>query len=376
MKLLSWNIRGIYEKEDGIRTNKMKTKQVETLLQKADIVFLQETHLEINDTSDVFLSGYNVVHYCRQKRKNAPRASGGISIFVKEQYRQKIKFLSQNNHERAWLHIPKENVDKQEKDIYIGSAYIPPEFSSFGKDNTMRIWENFENDVDRFSEKGNVIICGDFNARSGTLSDLIVVDEIFQHYDLDNSPNERYSMDKKIDKSGRRLIEVCTENNLHILNGRTLGDLQGRYTSFQHQGCSVVDYFICSQSVLKNIMYMRVKNLTIHSDHCPLEVDINTSFILEKDKIRYIKEKNKKVITDNKPHTTKEEIAETFIWDNNAKESYKNAMQLPEIKSQIEHLNRNLSTFDKISLNTSTKSEIEITINTYTQKYFQSINDI
>ena len=46
MKILSWNIRGIFGKVEEQYSNKLKIKHVENLLQKYDVIFLQETHLE------------------------------------------------------------------------------------------------------------------------------------------------------------------------------------------------------------------------------------------------------------------------------------------------------------------------------------------
>ena len=48
---------------------------------------------------------------------------------------------------------------------------------------------------------------------------------------------------------GRNLLETCTALNLRIVNGRTVGDLEGKKTCF-HYNDSVVDYVIESKSIL------------------------------------------------------------------------------------------------------------------------------
>lgn len=44
-----------------------------------------------------------------------------------------------------------------------------------------------------------------------------------------------------INNSGKILLNLCRESGLRILNGRTVGDLQGNFTCITYNGCSVVD---------------------------------------------------------------------------------------------------------------------------------------
>ena len=46
----------------------------------------------------------------------------------------------------------------------------------------------------------------------------------------------------------------------------------GNVTSFQYNGSSTVDYCIVSSSLLKNVRYFNVSDLTVHSDHCQINV--------------------------------------------------------------------------------------------------------
>ena len=50
------------------------------------------------------------------------------------------------------------------------------------------------------------------------------------------------------DHRGKELLEMCKSLGLLILNGRKVGDLFGKYTSFQWNGSSVVDYVLASNS--------------------------------------------------------------------------------------------------------------------------------
>ena len=61
-----------------------------------------------------------------------------------------------------------------------------------------------------------------------------------------------------------------------IVNGRTGSDNKvGSFTCYTPQGCSVVDYFVVSQNFMEFVSDMSVHNLTEHSDHCPISLDIS-----------------------------------------------------------------------------------------------------
>ena len=74
---------------------------------------------------------------------------------------------------------------------------------------------------------------------------------------------------------GKLILELCTESQLRILNGRTLADSKGKVTFYNHNGMSIDDYYICSSEFLQNILNFKVGQYepTI-SDHCPISVSI------------------------------------------------------------------------------------------------------
>ena len=381
MKILSWNIRSIYGKIDGVSANKLKDVQVENMLKQYDLIFLQETHLEGKTVEDITLMGYTSLHYCRPKRNKASSASGGISVFVKEKYRQQIKFLPQNNPDIVWLQIIDRKTKKINDDLYVGCVYIPPEFSSFGKEHTLNIWDKLESDIESLSHKGNIVICGDFNARTGTLTDFIQIDSQQKPYDLPHdylydNVHQRCSMDKLIQKNGRRIIDICIDNNLHILNGRTLGDLQGKFTCFHPQGCSVVDYFWCSQYILKDIYHMKVNNLTEYSDHCPVEIEIYIPMIEDHQNMesnfkgRFIGKNNSNIIQKNISNTF-----QSFKWDENSSNQFKQTMKLPQVQLQIANLKLGASKLLE-TLEQNTQQINKLHVQKAVEMYVQQVSSI
>ena len=77
---------------------------------------------------------------------------------------------------------------------------------------------------------------------------------------------------------GKSITELCSDSQLRILNGRTLGDSVGKATYVNYSGVTINDYCICSASFLKYI----TKCTSFHvgdfdpnlSDHCPITVKI------------------------------------------------------------------------------------------------------
>ena len=107
LRILSWNLKGYIETIDGIRINKLKEQNILTLFSNYDIVLLQETHLDRDNSKDLFVPGFATgIHYLREKRKKAQKPSGGISVFVKPEIRNNVRFLPQSNSDTVWIHIP------------------------------------------------------------------------------------------------------------------------------------------------------------------------------------------------------------------------------------------------------------------------------
>ena len=58
------------------------------------------------------------------------------------------------------------------------------------------------------------------------------------------------------------------------MNGRTPGDFEGKYTSIQRNGCSVIDYFAVTKKSNSNVNYFKVLNFTAYSDHKPIAMEL------------------------------------------------------------------------------------------------------
>ena len=106
---------------------------------------------------------------------------------------------------------------------------------------------NYRFEVIKFLAKGPVILCGNFNARTGTTYDFIQEDSdlpinLPYGYVIDKRMKLRISQDAKVNTIGKYLVSC----RLRFLNGRHRGDYWGKFTCFTPRRCSVVDYIIVS----------------------------------------------------------------------------------------------------------------------------------
>ena len=105
------------------------------------------------------------------------------------------------------------------------------------------IFDLLETDIANYSQEGNCILCGDFNARTNTANDYLDYNTISEKWDetflsisnrsscdSDNLTTRSSLDNKNIDKYGEKLLELCKVSDLRIVNGRVLGDKLGNFT--------------------------------------------------------------------------------------------------------------------------------------------------
>ena len=178
--------------------------------------------------------------------------------------------ISNNNIDSIWIRTnPGEN-----KEIRLGFFYCSPE------NNTSNFLDIVNEEVERFGNEDNTYIFGDFNARTKTEEETIICDKFDDEFGISTAihipPCPRNSEDMKLlSTRGKDLLDICRINDLVIANGRTIGDLFGKYTCHQKRGSSVVDYLISSYKATENIVNFSVGDyLPTLSDHCPIQATI------------------------------------------------------------------------------------------------------
>ena len=132
--------------------------------------------------------------------------------------------------------------------LIVYCVYLPPDSSRYGQYNET-ILNTLVMDIYKHSEANNILVCGDFNARTGNLPDTLEFDDI----------SERIVIDETVNRQGKKLLDFVGDIRGCIVNGRVTSQLNG-FTSVSHKGLAVVDYVITRQGDLKSIVEMAVVN--------------------------------------------------------------------------------------------------------------------
>jgi hypothetical protein len=215
-------------------------------------------------------------------------------------------------------------------DIYLCYMYNPPANSTYTQSSQEVIFDLIENDlhVAKYSEKGNILIMGDLNARTSDDNDFIQNDSndnTVQQYD-DYTPDveiiNRFSRDTVLLPRGRTLNDMCIQTGLIILNGRCIGDLTGNFTCHNFHGSSVVDYACASECLLPKLKLFSVHNfLPDLSDHCQISLMMRINCTLTPD--------------DNQTYP----LPVRYKWNENSPFLFQEALSKPNSQTKIESIN-------------------------------------
>jgi hypothetical protein len=135
----------------------------------------------------------------------------------------------------------------------------------------------------RYSQVGDILICGHLNSRVGNLNYFINIDDkdevpLPANHEPDTFCVKRSTMDTVYyNNYGRWLIDLCLSSKICISTGRCNGDILGSFTSHQTKGACIVDFNIISKCIFQRVRMFRVCNLTDYSYHCPLSLRINNT---------------------------------------------------------------------------------------------------
>ena len=270
-----WNIDGLHYRVNGKRYCKTDDEDVISSLKNVDLICLAETHCSKVD--DLVLENFLYYQNIRQKSKGAKKHSGGLAFLIKKSIKPGICLLPVSNSEFMWMKLSKQYFNFV-RDLYISVVYVCPKNSSFAKKSD-DIFELLENDICKFSKDGDILLTGDFNARTNTTPDYCTNDDIGEFIDLpvdyqQDVPLIRFNSDNNpVDFNGDKLLNLCKNTGLRLINGRFLGDVSGHFTCYNYIGKpSVIDYMVASPSILNSINTFHIGNPNEHSIHSTLSL--------------------------------------------------------------------------------------------------------
>ena len=240
-----------------------------------------ETRLPTDE--QVNFEGYTSFSLYRRKNPRAKRASGGITLLVKEQLFQGVTICKCDDDRFLWWKLDR-NFFGLTDDIFVCSVYLPPYTSKtyVSESNKDRIncFITFRDQLSYFGKKGKIILYGDFYARTGNLDDF--AEDVSWVSNCRLGVSERVHVvrgnnrDHTVNKFGLELIELCHGLKLRILNGRTKGDRLGDFSCFTPNGVSSIDYVVVSEELLTEIMGFVVSPLKDWSCHCLISFILNS----------------------------------------------------------------------------------------------------
>ena len=252
--ITSYNIHGVWQRINGFRYNKLNHPFVQNIFSRNKIIGLIETMHEQNEISQLHVSGFKCHTKCRPKSlKKGNKSSGGLAVYVHDSIKAGVIILSRPGSESIWLKL---NCDffNLKRDLYCCFVYAAPYNSPYLKRLDIDIFENIQNEISEFLGQGSLCLLGDFNSRTALGLDFI------ENEDNSNIPGAqsslydtdciatfpRNNLDTTSNTYGKKLLEICRDTPLRILNGRKFGDLLGNPTCYQYSGNIAVDYGLLS----------------------------------------------------------------------------------------------------------------------------------
>ena len=231
LSMMCWNVGG-WGKKDGSDWNRMedvldmRAKVVD--LYRPDIIAVVETWLRGEEVIEV--DGYRWVGRNRRGlHRKAVRGSGGVGLLIKEEVLESytIEILESDVEDILWVRI-RQVEEEEEEALVLAVCYIPPESSSRGV-SAEDVLQSLAEQVARFRAQGPMILCGDFNARCGSLD-----------ADCERLPSRKV-IDVVKNSQGETFVDFLSSVNMAVVNGRKGQDA---FTCISSKGCSVVDYCI------------------------------------------------------------------------------------------------------------------------------------
>ncbi|WAR21523.1 LOW QUALITY PROTEIN: hypothetical protein MAR_015497, partial [Mya arenaria] len=136
----------------------------------ADIISVCETHL--SDRNVLNVDGYSWFGFNRTEiHRNAPKASGGVGLLVKQSVVNEYDVAIVDRVYDGIIAVSFTNKATG-SDFIVFSCYLPPEGSTRGRD-AQGFFVHLLTQIYAHANYDQMVVCSDFNARIGSLSDLL-----------------------------------------------------------------------------------------------------------------------------------------------------------------------------------------------------------
>jgi exodeoxyribonuclease-3 len=252
LKVLSYNV-------NGIRAALKKGFASWLEATQADVICLQETKALKEQVETAFLEELGYHHYWFSAQK---KGYSGVAIFSKQKP-NKISYGSGIDHMDAEGRILRIDFDR----VSIMSLYLPSGTNLARLDYKFQFMDEFRQYIDQLKETlPNLIICGDYNI----CHEAIDIHDPIRNKNVSGFlPEERQWLDAFM-KSG------------FIDSFRHLNPEPHQYSWWSYRANARannkgwrIDYALVSSSLEKHISRSFLLPQAMHSDHCPVGVELN-----------------------------------------------------------------------------------------------------
>jgi len=266
---LCWNVEGVI--------SKLNYPDFISYVERFPFVCLTESFIEY--APDNVFPNFDLFISPAKKLSNKGRRSGGVLCLV----RKELKLFFEPipcRYDNILIFKIKKSLLATSSDNLLFCVYIPPVDSPYynivEEADGITILETCMNEVCTQYANCNILLCGDFNSRTGKYNTAT-------SWDVHDVRSEaiaetRNSQDNSLNEYGRSLLSLCGSFEMSILNGCENGPYSGEFTFLSPNGRSVIDYFIVSRNMSHFCTSLRTTN-SILSSHLALEMTIGCSIM-------------------------------------------------------------------------------------------------
>jgi exonuclease III len=269
---------------------------ISCILSGIDIICLAETW-EHEESKVPNMEGF--VLWSAWNKKSHRRGIGGIACYIRKNispHTQLHKIDPLNQY--IWIEISDTNTKK----MYIAIFYFSPINSTFYKKNNLDKncpYNNLEQDIYNLKNEGNILLLGDFNARTTTKQVTLLSDDsnhnpLWLDEDLVLSNSYKKNSQDLIENFFRiELVKLCNSQDLIICNG-VMKWPNSKQMTYIHGLCSsVVDYVISDIRVSNQITTFDLLNgHEPNSDHKHLTLTLKFSMHRSTIEVNYDNQRN------------------------------------------------------------------------------------
>jgi exonuclease III len=305
-----------------------------------DIICLAETW-EHEESKVPNMKGF--VFWSAWNKKYHRTGIGGIAYYTRKNISPHIQLDKIDPlNQYIWIEISDTNA----KNMYITIYYFAPINSTFYKKNNLDKncpYNNLEQYIYNLKNEGNILLLGDFNARTATKQATLLSNDpnhnpLWLDEDLVLSNSYKRSSEDLIENFfGTELVKLCISQDLIIFNGVMKWPNSNQMPYIHGLGSSVVDYVISNILISNEITTFDLLNdHEPHSDHKPLTLTLN--FSMHRSTIEENSDNQRNLRFDKSK-------VDIFLKDLNSK------LNLLTYKDNIEELYHNFTTTLSTSIN-------------------------